>query len=64
MKDEQKRIHLTITAANNGGRQLPRNKKYRNMEKEIRNLKNEYNTGQRDITSYWRAIAHVTHEFQ
>jgi hypothetical protein len=64
MKDEQRRIHLTITAADNGQDPPRRKRKFRVLEKRIRRLKRDYSAGRRDVLSYWNAVSHAVHEFQ
>jgi len=63
MKDECKRIHLTLSAAKNG--QCPPTKRllYRRTQKRIRQLKRRYNRGTTPLNVYWRAVSHTIHVF-
>ena len=63
MKDEERCIQRVINAADRGDAPPTRKRRYRRLQERIARLKAEYVAGTRDLSSYWRAVAHVVHEF-
>lgn len=63
MKDEQRRSARSIRQADRGQLQHLRRKKWRDMQKRIRRLQRQYQSGSRTLDSYWQAIAHAVHAF-
>lgn len=63
MKDEERRIRRVIHAMNRGDTPPTRRRTYRQLQRRVKRLKEEYVAGNRRLSSYWRAVAHVAHEF-
>ena len=63
LKDEERSTAIVIQAAERGDLPPLRRKKWRALERRINNLKRQYADGERDLTSYWSAIAHAVKVF-
>lgn len=63
MKDEQKRIHITISAADNGQSPPKSRQIYRRMQRRVKRLKDDYNNGRWSLAAYWKAVAYTIHTF-
>ena len=66
LKDRQKstEVSLRLRAATQGELAPLRKRKWRRLEQRIINLKQDYQNGDRDIQSYWNAVAHVLKKYR
>ena len=63
MKDAQAELEVSFDAIANGA-DPPRSRlKWRQLEARIKELKRQYNVGQRRLKDYWQAVCHVIKEF-
>jgi hypothetical protein len=57
LKDEQTVTEIAVAAARNGYAPPVRKRKWRNFEARLQALKDQYNTGARNVDQYWEAVA-------
>ncbi|KAL8565444.1 hypothetical protein ACOMHN_049421 [Nucella lapillus] len=63
LKDHQTLTEEAIFRAERGDAPPPRRRKWRELEERLFRLRQQYNGGERDIQSYWRAVSHCTVNF-
>jgi len=63
MKDAQAELEVSFDAIANGAHPPRSRLKWRRMEAKIKELKRQYNRGQRRLKDNWRAVCHVIKEF-
>ncbi len=57
LKDRQAIVEGSLDAARRGDEPPPRRRKWRNLERRLIRLKRQYNTGNRNLDSYWAAVS-------
>ncbi|KAJ8360335.1 hypothetical protein SKAU_G00168600 [Synaphobranchus kaupii] len=57
LKDRQTLTEERTTMAERGEAPPPRRRKWRDLETQLLRLKGQYNDGNRNIESYWRAVS-------
>ena len=60
LKDRQAIVEATLDGAQRGDTPPPRRRKWRNLERRLQRLKDEYTNGDRDLNSYWDAVSYCT----
>ena len=63
MKDEQRKVELSISAVRRGEALPPRRRKWREFEKRFRHLKRDYVEGTRSLRRYWKAVVYLIKTF-
>ena len=63
LKDQQKKTELQIAAVIRGDPRPAKRRKWRNLEKRITRLKEEYNRGARTLDQYWDAVVYCITNF-
>jgi hypothetical protein len=63
MKDAQAELEVALDAIVNGAPAPKSRLKWRRLEAGINQLKRQYNSGQRRLKDYWRAVCHVMQSF-
>ena len=58
LKDRQAVAETALDAAGHGEAPPSRRKKWRKLEAKLLRLKRQYNSGDRDLESYWDAVSH------
>jgi len=63
LKDEERNVRRVIRQADRGDAPPPRKRVYRQLAERVARVRAEYDAGNRPLDSYWRAVAHLVHEF-
>ena len=63
LKDEQRLTDLSAIAAEHGDPVPKKRKKWRDLDKRVRALKQEYEDGRRPLDEYWDAMAYAVKQF-
>jgi hypothetical protein len=63
LKDEERQCRRAIHVAERGDAPPTRKRSFRLLQRRIERLQDSYNNGRRNLNGYWRAVAHVVHNF-
>lgn len=63
LKDEEKREKRRLNAARRGQLNVQQKRKWRLLERRIQTLRDQYNTGERQLSDFWDAISHVVKDY-
>ncbi|CAH1277171.1 Hypp9491 [Branchiostoma lanceolatum] len=63
MKDEQKTVEQTLASVARGDPPPPRRRKWRELERRITRLRQEYVDGRRSLDRCWCAVVHAIKTF-
>ena len=64
LKDQEAVNQVAVQGMLNGNPPPARKRKWRELERQIDALKNQYNVGVRNLDSYWRAVCHRIVQFR
>ena len=64
LKDQEAVNEVAVQGMLNGNPPPARKRKWRELERQIDALKNQYNVGVRNLDSYWRAVCHRIVQFR
>ena len=62
-KDLQAKVEVQTEAADRGDRPPTQRRKWRQLEARIQRLKRQYETGDRALMDYWRAVSKCITDF-